>query len=166
MSTNTTATSGGSVAINSSTLRNGSSIAGRKILPCRLITQYLTPFLTVPMYSPLPGLPSGKFAGRSSRGSCGMYSRISRLSQLWFPPVSTAMSVWRSSSASRGVMPKPEAEFSPLARTRSIFRCATRSARRSCTIWRPGEPTMSPIKSMRIKGFGKKSRAYCLAVGS
>ena len=37
-------------------------------------------------------------------------------------------------SASRGVMPKPEAEFSPLAITRSIWRCSTMSVRRSPSI--------------------------------
>src|SRR5262249_44526313 len=50
-----------------------------------------------------------------------------------------------------GVIPKPDAEFSPLAMTRSTRFCDTKSARRSRTISRPGDPTMSPMNSTRMK---------------
>ena len=64
---------------------------------------------------------------------------------MWFPPVITSIPEANSSSARRGVIPNPEAEFSPLAMHRSIWRCERMSASRSCTILRPGEPTMSPM---------------------
>src|SRR6185437_11128017 len=50
----------------------------------------------------------------------------------------------------RGVTPKPEAAFSQLTMARSIFCCAMISARWSCTMRRPGEPTMSPKKRIRM----------------
>ena len=49
-----------------------------------------------------------------------------------------------------GVMPKPEAEFSPFAITKSTAFCETSAARFLVTNSRPGEPTMSPMNSMRM----------------
>jgi hypothetical protein len=43
-----------------------------------------------------------------------MYSKISRLSQMWLPVVMTWAPRSKSSSAMEGVMPKPPAAFSPL----------------------------------------------------
>lgn len=43
-------------------------------------------------------------------------------------------------------MPKPAAEFSPLAITRSMEWSFIRSGRRSLTMVRPGRPKMSPMK--------------------
>ena len=103
-------------------------------------------FYTVPE----PGEPGGKLAGRSSRGWCGKYSKISLRSQMWFPPDSTEIPSAIRSSAILGVMPNPAAEFSALAITRSTDLCVTMSCKRSCTILRPGEPTMSPMNKSRI----------------
>ena len=83
-------------------------------------------------------MPSGKLAGRTSRGCCGMYSRISLRSQIWFPPVRTSTPAANNCSAIRGVMPNPAAEFSPLAITRSIWRVSTISASRSDDNVAPG----------------------------
>src|SRR5580700_8374957 len=56
----------------------------------------------------------------------------------------------KSSSASAGVMPKPAAEFSPLAMTRSMASSRTMPGRRSLTMVRPGRPKMSPMKRIRM----------------
>ena len=137
-------------ASSRSAARNGQSFDAMKTRPCRSSTAYGTPLRAAPTYRPEPGLPSAKFAGLTRRGCFEMYSRISFLSQMWFPPVSTSMPAANNSSAIRGVMPNPAAEFSPLAMTRSIWRVSTMSASRSATIPRPGEPTMSPINRIFI----------------
>src|SRR5580693_750191 len=75
---------------------------------------------------------------------------ISRLSQTWLPVVITSMFSSKSSSASAGVMPKPAAEFSPLAMTRSMAWSRTMPGSRSLTMVRPGRPKMSPMKRIRM----------------
>src|SRR3984885_11516821 len=56
----------------------------------------------------------------------------------------------KSSSASAGVIPKPAAEFSPLAMMRSMACSRTMPGRRSLTMVRPGRPKMSPMKRIRM----------------
>src|ERR1700758_1481 len=74
---------------------------------------------------------------------------ISRLSQTWLPVVMTSMPSSKSSSARGGVIPKPAAEFSPLAMMRWMAWSLTSEGSFSLTMMRPGLPKMSPIKSMR-----------------
>src|SRR5271155_2117067 len=68
------------------------------------------------------------------------------------------MPISKRSSASGGVMPKPAAEFSPLASMRSIACSFTRDESRSLTMVRPGLPKMSPIKRMRMIVFRRRHR--------
>src|SRR5262249_12644611 len=63
------------------------------------------------------------------------------------------MPISNNSSARAGVMPKPAAEFSPLAMIRSARWSATRRGSFSLTIVRPGLPKISPIKRMRMTRF-------------
>src|SRR5688500_1668121 len=56
-----------------------------------------------------------------------------------------------NSSAMCGMMPKPPAEFSPLAITRSMFSRSTMRARCSATTARPGCAKISPIKRRFMK---------------
>ena len=65
--------------------------------------------------------------------------KISLRSQMWLPPVSTSIPQPNNSSASRGVMPNPDAEFSPLAMHRSM-----RALRENI-----GEPVMYDLVSRR-----------------
>ena len=74
------------ILINSSTLRNGQSIGGRKVRPCKLITATSVP-LQFTKISPFPGVPSGKLAGLARYFASSMNSNTSRLSQAWFPSV-------------------------------------------------------------------------------
>ena len=122
-----------------SAARKGQSIGSMNTRPMRLSTATLCgPHFTVTW--PTPGVPAGKFAGRSSRFSFVMYSTISFLSQMWLPEVSTsapASRIWRAIGA---VTPKPPAAFSTLTTAKSIA-CSWRSRGRSfVTAWRPGSP--------------------------
>src|SRR5688572_33196517 len=73
-----------------------------------------------------------------------MYSMTSFLSQTWLPLVITSTPSSRMVSAMSPVTPKPAAEFSTLAITRSIARVATRAGIARRAISRPGFPKMSP----------------------
>src|SRR5271170_7045548 len=77
-----------------------------------------------------------------------MYSKISRLSQMWLPVVMTWAPRSKSSSAMDGVMPKPPAAFSPLTTRRSTALVSRTWGRCSRTMWRPAEPKTSPTKRM------------------
>jgi len=141
MSTRTKSTSAGSFPSSLSALRKGSSIAGRKIRPLQVQAPRIsTPFFAVPTYTPVPGFPSGNFAGRTSW--CA-YTPGFHCVPAMVPPVSTSIPFWSSPQTRRGVIPNPEAEFSPFAITSSIWRCSTRSAS-VMDDRRPGDPTMSP----------------------
>src|SRR5580704_6834023 len=80
-----------------------------------------------------------------------MYSKISRLSQMWLPVVMTWAPRSKSSSAMEGVMPKPPAAFSPLMTRRSTALVSRTWGRCSRTMWRPAEPKTSPTKRIFTK---------------
>src|ERR1051325_5613727 len=83
-------------------------------------------------------------AGRSKRSSLGMNSRISRLSQMWLPEVSTSTCWSRNVLAMAGVTPKPAAAFSTFTTVRSMSCCSRRDGRSLAIAARPGSPKTSP----------------------
>ena len=100
------------ILINSSTLRNGQSIGGRKVRPCKLITATSVP-LQFTKISPFPGVPSGKLAGLARYFASSMNSNTSRLSQAWFPSVTACAPHSKKFRYIFSVIPRPPA-FSPL----------------------------------------------------
>ena len=97
---------------------------GRRARPCtdrpmRLTTRTRAPFRVSTMAAPRPGVPGGKFAGRTSRGWRSMKTSASRWSQEWLPSVTASAPAIRISSQIASVMPKPPAAFSPLMTTQS-----------------------------------------------
>src|SRR5579872_4731560 len=135
-----------------SAARKGSSRARMKTRPWRLtMVRLVSP--TGIRIQPRPGTPGGYFSGRMMRDSSGSSSNASRWSHTWLPVVSPAMPMPNISSAVSRVMPAPPAMFSPLAITTSGAWSSRSRGRRRRTALRPGLPTMSPIKRMRIRSY-------------
>ena len=63
---------------------------------------------------PRPGAASWKFAGRTTDDDDARYGPISSRRHVWFPSVTASAPAASSRSASRGVIPRPFAMFSPL----------------------------------------------------
>src|SRR2546423_7848024 len=109
---------------------------------------------------PLPGLPGGRFSGRTQYSSVSISLRKLRWSQTWFPFVMTSAPASWISRAISPVSPAPPAAFSPLTMTMSIL-CSRFSAGTSAaTACRPGFPTTSPTKRTLTEAlFGVLHRA-------
>src|SRR4051812_2167512 len=145
-----TSRSGVSSSVRSATAK-GSSSASMYSRPMRLTTRTRPPFRVSTMAAPRPGVPGGKFAGRTSRGWRSMKTSASRWSQEWLPSVTASAPAIRISSQIASVMPKPPAAFSPLMTTQSSRQRSRSAGSRSATALRPGRPTMSPRKRRRIQ---------------
>ncbi len=63
-----------------SMVRNGQSASFMNTRPSRFTTATGVPLDAFTTRQPMPGVPSGRFAGRTSRGSSPMYSIASFLS--------------------------------------------------------------------------------------
>src|SRR5689334_24066036 len=134
----------------SSAFRNGQSIGFMNTRPMRLSTATRCgPVLTVTW--PTPGVPAGKFAGRSSRFSRVMNSTISFLSQMWLPEVSTSAPCSSICLAMGGVTPKPPAAFSQFTTQKSIACCSRSRGSSLLRAARPDSPKMSPIINTFIR---------------
>src|SRR3990172_4034931 len=121
-----------------------------KTRPIRDVTTYGDPLRPRKAPHPRPSTPGGKLAGRRTFSSSRTRGNPSRLSQVWFPPVSTSTPASKSSRATGPVSPTPPAAFSPLAMTRSTSRCDRSRDRNSRPALLPGLPTTSPRKSTPI----------------
>src|ERR1043166_6071720 len=132
-----------SVSSTASAVRNGQSASFMNTRPSRFTTPTCVPLAALNTRKPRPGVPSGSFAGRTSRGSSARYSIESFLSHRWLPPVSTSQPASNSSRATSRVTPKPAAEFSQLQmiKCRSWRRFRSGNSARSTS--RPGEPITS-----------------------
>lgn len=73
--------------------KNGSSSGGKNVRPCKLMTASSLPFAFTYVI-PFPGVPSGKFAGRTKFGTSSIKSNISFLSHVWFPIVIASAPDW------------------------------------------------------------------------
>src|ERR1043166_1789909 len=132
-----------SVSSTASAVRNGQSASFMNTRPSRFTTPTCVPLAALNTRKPRPGVPSGRFAGRTSRGSSARYSIESFLSHRWLPPVSTSQPASNSSRATSRVTPKPAAEFSQL----QMIKCSSwrrfRSGNSARSTSRPGEPITS-----------------------
>src|SRR3989304_8197384 len=117
-----------------------------KTRPIRDVTTYGDPLRPRKAPHPRPSTPGGKLAGRNTFSSSRTRGSPSRLSQVWFPPVSTSTPASKSSRTAGPVLPTPPAACSPLAMTRSMSRRDRIRDRNSRTTLRPGLPTTSPRK--------------------
>src|SRR5262249_18612101 len=113
----------------SSAFRKGQSIGSMTTRPIRFSTATLWgPAFTVTC--PTPGVPAGKFAGRSRRFSLVMYSTISRLSQMWLPEVRTSAPASNACRAIGGGTPDAAAGVSRFTPAKNIARALAGGGRR------------------------------------